>query len=96
MIDKLIECGIKESTINKIKEIDFLKYNLEVNLDESINIINYLKEINIKDIDDIFLYVPDLFLKTKEEVEELFNKKDLNKLVDLINENYINIDLLFD
>ena len=30
------------------------------------------------------------------EVLELFNKKDINSLVNSINENYLNIDLLFD
>ena len=98
MIDKLIKYGIKKETIESIKEIDSLEYNLEVNLEEIIKIIDYLKSIKINSdvIDKILSYMPDLFLKSEEEIEELFNKKDVNELVNSINDCYINIDLLFD
>ena len=95
MIDRLLEYGINKTTIDKIKEIDFLKYDFEVNIEETINIINYLKNINIKNIDDLLLNSPDFFFKTKEDVEEMFNKKDINEIVRLINEDYSNIKLLY-
>lgn len=95
MIDRLLEYGINKTTIDKIKEIDFLKYDFEVNIEDTINIINYLKNINIKNIDDLLLNSPDFFFKTKEDVEEMFNKKDINEIVRLINEDYSNIKLLY-
>ena len=96
MIDKLLDYGIKEDTINKIKEIEELEYSFNTNINNTIDVINYLKSINIVDIDDLLLSVPDLFFKAKVLVEEMFNKKNINELVNLINEDYSNIDLLFD
>ena len=95
MIDRLLEYGISDATIDQIKEIDFLKYDFEVNIEDAINIINYLKSINIKHIDELLLNSPDLFFKTKEDIEDLFNKKDINEIVKLINEDCSNIRLLF-
>ena len=95
MINKLLECGIKEDTINKLKDNE-LDYLFEVNINNSIDIINYLKSINITNIDELLLSIPDLFFKPKEIVEDLFNKKNINELVNLINDDYSNIDLLFD
>ena len=96
MIDKLLDYGIKEDTINKIKEIEELEYSFNTNINNTIDVINYLKSINIVDIDYLLLSVPDLFFKAKVLVEEMFNKKNINELVNLINEDYSNIDLLFD
>lgn len=95
MINKLLECGIKEDTINKLKDNE-LDYLFEVNINNSIDIINYLKSINITNIDELLLSIPDLFFKPKEIVEDLFNKKNINELVNLINDDYSNIDLLFE
>ena len=94
MINKLLKYGIKEKTIEEIKNIDFYKYNLEINLDNCIEIINYLRSININKIDELMLYVPDMFISTKEEVEERFNRNNINRIVNLINEDYTNIDEL--
>ena len=95
MIDKLLEIGIKEDTINILKENE-LDYLFEININNVIDVINYLKSINIIDIDDLVLSIPDLFFKPKKIIEELFNKKNINELVNLINEDYSNIDLLFE
>jgi hypothetical protein len=95
MIDELVKCGISENTVNYIKEIDFLKYDFEINIENCINVINYLKSININNIDDLILNSPDFFFKEKKDVEDLFNKKDINKMVNLINEDCYNIDLLY-
>lgn len=96
MINKLLDYGIKKETIAKIKETIFLEYSFEINFDNCVKTIEYLKSIKILNIDDLLLSVPDLFFKTTKDVIELFNKKDVSELVNLINEDYSNIDLLFE
>ena len=96
MITDLLDCGINKNTIKHIKENPSLEYTLSINIKDVIDIINYLKELNIKDIDNILLYNPDLFIETKKDIEERFNKKDISNLVDLINNDYQNIDLLYE
>ena len=96
MITDLLNYGINKDTIKHIKEVPSLEYNLTVNIKDVIEIITYLKELNIKDIDSILLYNPDLFIETKKDIEERFNKKDISELVKLINNDYQNIDLLYE
>ena len=96
MIDFLIISGIKKQTIDKIKEESLNVYDLSINKEECIKIITYLKIIGLKNIDEILLNNIGLFLKTKDEIVELFSKQDINHLVNLINENVSNIDILFE
>lgn len=96
MIDFLIVSGIKKQTIDKLKENPANVYDLSVNKEECIKIITYLKLIGIKNIDELLLSYLGLFFKTKEEVSQMFIEKDLNKMVELINEDLSNIDLLLE
>ena len=97
MIDSLLKCGISKKTIDKISENHSLEYNLWCNLDDCKQIIEYLQSIGIMDIDNLLIYKPDIFVETKEDIETLFNKKmSINEFVNLINDNYTNIDLLFE
>jgi hypothetical protein len=96
MITDLLDYGISKDTIKHIKENPSLEYTLTCNIKDVTEIINYLKELNIKDIDNILLYNPDLFIETKKDIEDRFNNKDIDKLVESINDNYENIDLLYE
>ncbi len=96
MIDTLMEIGIKKATIEKINENESLTYNLWCNIDDCKSIIEYLKSINIRNIDDILIYKPDMFMETKKDIENMFIKKNLFEIVNLINEDYMNIDIIFE
>ena len=95
MIDFLIISGIKKQTIEKIKENPSNVYDLQVNKEECIKIITFLKLIGINNIDGLLLNSLGLFLKTKDEVVELFYKYNIQQLVNAINEDINNIDIIF-
>ena len=96
MIDELLNYGIKKETIDSIKDNPTIEYNLSVNIKDVKDIIIYLASLNINNIDNILLYDPDLFIETKKDIEERFNKKNIIELVNLINDDYENIDLLYE
>ena len=95
MIDFLIISGIKSQTIEKIKENSSNVYDLQVNKEECIKIITFLRLIGINDIDGLLLNSLVLFLKTKDEVVELFYKYNIQQLVNAINQDINNIDIIF-
>ena len=96
MVDRLIMCGIKKNTIDKLKERESEFYCLSLNEEECIKIVTYLNFIGITNIDEILLYRLELFLNSKIEVTEMFEKNDIIEIVKKINDNYENIDSLFD
>ena len=51
---------------------------------------------NIKDIDSIILYRPYMFLETESSINYFFNKFNLEEIVNKINDDYSNVDLLFE
>lgn len=95
MIDFLIISGIKKETIDEINKNTSHAFNLNCNKDECVEIIKFLKLIGINNIDDLLLYKTKLFYKTKEEISYLFSKHNTSQLVDQINEDFENIELLF-
>ena len=90
MIDFLKDYDISNETISKIEK----KYNKELlyifncNEYEIKKIIIYLKSINISCIDNILVDYIEIFLKTYQELLDLFNKYNIKKLVELINKDY--------
>lgn len=90
MLDFLKECGIKEEIIISLerKLFDAMQFNLNCNEFEIKKIIDYFKEIGINCIDDLVLNDIELFLSTYDEIKEKFNKYDIPKLVELINNDY--------
>ena len=96
MMDFLIICGIKKDTVERILENPSNAFDLEANKKECIKIILYLKFIGITNIDDLILYKQHIFLKTKDKILNLFEKHNTKEMVKLINEDYNNIDLLFE
>lgn len=71
-------------------------FNLNCNQKECIKVIEYLKELGIKNIEEIFINRIELFYETKKDLEKLFLKHDIPNLVQKINDDYMEIDILFD
>ena len=98
MLDFLKEHNISEITIEKLKKTQSpsLLFDLICNDEECVKIINYLKEIGIKNIDELLIYETELFFKNKNKIELAFSKHNINELVELINQDYEEIEVLYD
>lgn len=94
MIEKLIENGIDPKVFNYLDDREIKA--LGINIDDCLAIVNYLKSIGIQNISELLVNKVDLFLETKTRVEALFNKKDVMKLVSLINDDIQNVYLLYE
>jgi hypothetical protein len=96
MIDFLKNVGISDDTL-----IEMLKNNnetaifdLSCNEEDAINIINYIKNIGINNIDELLVYRMDIFFLTFEQFVKRLSKFNIPVLVNLINEDYTNIDII--
>ena len=96
MIDFLRKCGFRNSVINEIKSnnSDANVYNLSCNQYEVLRIVEFLKSLGVKNIGVLLSYKINLFFMTLEEVMRLFDREDVNLVVDRINTNYMYIDTL--
>lgn len=98
MIDFLKEYGISENTINNIKEnnSESTLFDLTCNKDNCIRILNYMRElgINISNVDNILIYRIDIFFLDFEEFVKKIAKCNIPILINLINDNYNNIDII--
>ena len=96
MIEVLIKYGISEFAIEKFKQFDDILINeIETNIDELEKTISFLRSIGVKYIEDVLLYRRDFLLFNSYKVKKLFNDYGLKEIVELINEDYTNVDLLF-
>lgn len=93
MTDFLVISGIDLRVIEELKKEPSTIYDLYCNKEECVKIIRLLKLYGVKNINELILYKTRLFLKTKDEVLELFNKKNL---VELVNLDINNIDVIFE
>ena len=96
MIDFLKNVGISDDTL-----IEMLKNNNETAIfdlscyeEDAINIINYIKNIGINNIDELLVYRMDIFFLTFEQFVKRLSKFNIPVLVNLINEDYTNIDII--
>ena len=96
MIDFLKNVGISDDTL-----IEMLKNNnetaifdLSCNEEDAINIINYIKNIGINNMDELLVYRMDIFFLTFEQFVKRLSKFNIPVLVNLINEDYTNIDII--
>lgn len=94
MLNKLLEYGINQNTIEILENNDSLCDDLYLNIDNCINIIKYLKSIGLRFIDEILLYKTDLFMDDVDNIKKLFDKKE--NIIKEINNDTSNIDLLFE
>ena len=96
MIEVLIKHGISDFAIERFKQFDDILINeIETNLDELEKTISFFKINGINCIEDVLLYRRDLLLFNSYKVKKLFNDYGLKEIVQLINEDYTNVDLLF-
>ena len=96
MIEVLIKHGISDFAIERFKQFDDILINeIETNLDELEKTISFFKINGINCIEDVLLYRRDLLLFNSYKVKKLFNDYGLKEMVQLINEDYTNVDLLF-
>lgn len=95
MLDFLQKANISIKTIEEMLEThpNSMIYNLSVNEDNCLKIISFMKEIGINVIDELLLYKIEWFLNTFSYFTNLFKNKDVEQIVNEINENYINYNL---
>ena len=94
MIDLLIQNGINEEAIDMLD--DYYLDVINTNIDDCLKIINYLKNIGIRDISLMFLNNTELFITSLKEVKDLFNRRDIDKIIELINLDISNVKLLYE
>ena len=89
MLDFLKELGIEDKTIDILnnKYYDNILYSLTCNEYEINKIIDYFNNVGITCIDELLINHIDLFLETKENIENSFNKYDMNILIPTLNSN---------
>lgn len=88
-MDFLLEYGISQETIKKIKENNeestcFYLMTQEENAKE---VIEYLKAIKVEAIDNLLIDRLELFFIPKEEIKNRFETYNIEVLVQLINED---------
>ena len=96
MIDFLKECGLSDIDIQEIEEFNSSAnlYNLNCNELDVVKMIEYLKDKGIKNIVLLFKYRINIFFTDFEDFKLKVDKID-DKYIDLINNNYNEIDELF-
>ena len=89
MIDFLKDSGIEDKVIAILnnKYYDNILYSINCNEYEIKRIIDYLRSIGINCIDELLIDHINLFLQPLENIENIFNKTDINSLVSSINNN---------
>ena len=97
MNEFLLDLGFSRELINNIIKIngENTYADLCFNAEDATNIINYLKEIGIQPIEELLIYKIDIFFMNLIAIKGYALKKKINELVDLVNEDFSNIDLLF-
>lgn len=96
MIDFLKECGLSDIDIQEIEEFNSSAnlYNLNCNELDVLKMINYLKDKGIKNITLLLKYKINMFFTNFNDFKLKVDKID-NKYIDLINNNYNELDDLF-
>lgn len=92
---------LKEANISDEVIIEILKnnnegsiFNLSCNEDDAIKIINYMREIGITNIDNLLIYRIDIFILIFKQFIKRISRFNIPVLVNLINEDYTNIDII--
>ena len=96
MIDFLKECGLSDIDIQEIEEFNSSAnlYNLNCNELDVIKMIDYMKEKGIKNILLLLKYRINIFFTDFDDFKLKVDRLD-DKYIDLINNNYSEIDELF-
>ena len=98
MNDFLLELGYSNELIGEIIRFngENTYANLCFNSDEVIEIIDYLKELGINCISELLIYKIDIFFEDINELNTIISGSNTKDKVDLINNDFTNVDLLFD
>jgi len=98
MIDFLKKANISDIFNSKMKEeySDSTLFDLSCNEEDCLKIINYLKEIGILNINDLLIYRIDVFKLSLEELVKKFSKFNIPLFVNLINDDFVAIDNIFE
>ncbi len=85
----LLDCGISEESVKKavVNNSEQTILDAEWNMDRVVSSINYLNEIGIKQIDKILINRFDILLRGRNNLEKLFSKLELKKVINLINKD---------
>lgn len=96
MINFLKDANITDDTIIEIMKNnnEASLFNLSCNDEDAIQIINYMRGIGITNIDELLIYRIDIFFITFEQFIKRLSKFNVPILVNLINDNYANIDII--
>ena len=96
MIEFLKECGLSDLDIQEIEEFNSSAnlYNLNCNELDVVKMIDYLREKGIKNILLLLKYKINIFFTDYENFKLKVDNID-DKYIDLINNNYNEIDELF-
>lgn len=96
MIDFLKNVGISNDVlVEMIKNNDETAiFDLSCNEEDAINIIKYMRNIGITNIDELLIYRIDIFFLTFEQFVKRLSKFNIPALVNLISEDYTNIDII--
>ena len=96
MIDFLKDANITDDTIIEIMKNnnEASLFNLSCNDEDAIQIINYMRNIGVTNIDELLIYRIDIFFITFEQFIKRLSKFNVPILVNLINDNYANIDII--
>ncbi len=88
---------LKKEDINLIQENIYASdvFNLNCNQDECLKIIKYLQELGINNITELIVNRLEIFLDTLEKIKELIPSNINKDLIKNINDDYINIDYLY-
>lgn len=95
-MEYLDKYGFSDSEIEYLyNELDELDINeLSMHEDRVCNIINYLKSIGIKNIKKLIIDRIELFYMSSSIIKKRFDDSDIPNIVELINEDFINFELL--
>ena len=88
---------LKKEDINLIQENIYASdvFNLNCNQDECLKIIKYLKDLGINDIETLIINRLYIFLDKIENIQKIIPSNINKEIIKEINDNYTNIDLIY-
>lgn len=97
MIDFLKDCNVDDDTLEEMyKKYSTELFDLNCNKREIVKIIEYLRNLGITNVSDLLVYETGLFYKSLNWIENKFSSIDTVDLVSKINDNYEEIEIIFD
>ena len=94
----LLNYNLTEEEINKIvvaNDKDVIK-NVELAKKNVIEVLEYLKSIGVNDVSikDLFIRQIGMFLRTKDEIESVFDEYEMESIIKSLNYDVNTVDLI--